>query len=245
MPKERLDKILVFLGCGSRREVDALVRAGRVTAAGQICRAPDAKIDPETDQLTLDGQVLRYQKNRYFMLNKPKGVVSATEDRTEQTVLSLLPARETRGLFPVGRLDKDTEGLLLLTDDGMLGHLLTSPKHHVDKVYLAGIDGDVAADAAERFAAGLSLADGTACRPAVYEQIGKADGLIWARITLREGKFHQVKRMVQAVGGQVVSLKRIAMGGLRLDEALAPGAWRELTTEELRSLQQAAGTPSD
>ena len=244
MARERLDKLLAAHGCGSRKEVGALVRAGRVCVDGAPQRDPGAKIDPAACALTVDGDplILREQRERYFMLNKPAGLLSATEDNFQPTVLSLLPEGERRGLFPVGRLDKDTEGLLLLTDDGSLGHALTAPRRHVDKVYLAHIAGGLDADTAARFEAGITLADGTVCRPARFEETGAEDGLLLARITVHEGRFHQVKRMVQAVGGRVMKLKRLSMGPLTLDEYLAPGEYRPLTADELAALR-AACTP--
>lgn len=248
MARERLDKVLTSLGCGSRREVQTMIRAGRVTVNGQPVRQPACKIDPAEDALTANGQSVRWQSGRYYMLNKPPDVISATEDNFQQTVLSLLPKNLQKGVFPVGRLDKDTEGLLLLTDDGDLGHALTSPRRHVDKVYRTLIHGDIDADAAERFAAGIVLDDGTVCKPAVFEEIGTENELLMAHITLREGKFHQVKRMVCAVGGKVVALKRLSMGSLMLDEKLPPGGWRELTDEELAALKNdvlAKNTKSD
>ncbi len=240
MASERLDKVLAGLGAGSRREIAALARAGKITVNGEICRAPDRKISPEEDKLSVDGQPFQYRAHWYLMLNKPAGVVTATEDNFQRTVLDLLPEQLRRaGVFPVGRLDKDTEGLLLLTTDGAFGHALMSPRRHVPKVYEARFGGTLAPDAAARFAAGLTLADGTLCRAAVLEPIG-ADS---ARVTLCEGKFHQVKRMLRAVGVTVTALRRIRIGALALDPALAPGAFRELREDERAALRTALEAP--
>ena len=236
MPLERLDKLLSSTGRWSRREVKQLVKEGRVLADGRIARACDEKHDPETVSLQVDGQSVRLRARTVLMLNKPAGVVSATEDPRQKTVLDLLPAHLRRlGLFPVGRLDRDTEGLLLLTDDGALAHALLSPKKHVDKVYLARVEGRLTGEDAAAFAGGLTLSDGTVCAPAQLE-ILSSGGECLVRVTLREGKYHQVKRMVAARGAKVLSLKRVAMGPLRLDGSLAPGEWRELTPEEERKL---------
>ena len=235
MPRMRLDKLLAHLNCGSRKEVQAMIRAGRVQVDGVVERDPAAKVDADTAQVALDGQTQSYQAQRYFMLNKPAGVITASRDARHDTVLELFPEKVRHGLFAVGRLDKDTEGLLLVTDDGALSHALMSPTKHVDKVYEAEVDGTLAPDAAARFAAGLTLGDGTVCRPARLEAAPDL-GAAWVRVTLREGKYHQVKRMVAAVGGTVVRLRRIKLGGLLLDPALAPGEYRPLTAEELAAL---------
>lgn len=241
MARERLDKMLAGRGAGSRREVTGMIRGGLVTVNGVPCRDPAQKVDPDADTVCLGGCALRTRRERYVMLNKPGGVITATEDVAQETVLDLLPAAERRGLFPVGRLDKDTEGLLLLTDDGPMGHALTAPRRHVDKLYLAHITGTLRPDAAAQFEAGIVLEDGTVCRPAKLCVLEKPpdDGLTAVEITLREGKFHQVKRMVAAMGGRVVWLKRLSMGPLTLDPELAPGAWRELTDSEIEALRHA------
>lgn len=217
------------------------MRRGRAQVNGKVCCDPASKVDPERDEVRFDGVVQSYQKHRYLLMNKPAGVITAVSDRRE-TVLDLLPESERRGLFPVGRLDKDTEGLLLLTTDGQLCHALMSPRRHVEKVYLAGVSGTLVSDAAERFAAGLTLRDGTVCRPALLEPAGEDCGLSLWRITLREGKYHQVRRMIAAAGGRVETLRRIRVGTLPLPEGLAPGQWRPLLPEELRRLVGHAGT---
>ena len=177
----------------------------------------------------------RYRAQRYYMLNKPMGVITASRDERHDTVLELFPAELRRGLFAVGRLDKDTEGLLLITDDGALSHALMSPNRHVEKEYEAVVDGALAADAVLRFEQGMTLRDGTECKPAKLE-ILETEPELRVRVTLKEGKYHQVKRMIAAVGGTVTALKRLRLGGLWLDKTLAPGEFRELTQEELEKL---------
>ncbi len=237
MANERLDKLLVSTGRWSRSEAKRLVREGRVLADGRVAASAEAKYDPEAVALCVDGEPLQVRKYVYVMLHKPAGVLSATEDGRGETVLDLLPEEyKKRGLFPVGRLDKDTEGLLLLTDDGALAHALLSPKKHVDKVYFARVEGRLTADDCAAFAAGMTLGDGLSCLPAELE-ILSAGERSEALVTLREGKFHQVKRMLAARGTPVTYLKRLSMGALALDESLAPGEWRELTAEELKKLQ--------
>lgn len=230
---ERLDKIISATGKKSRREVREMVRQGRVLVDGKPAPAADMKVDPQTAVILLDGEPLGYEKFTYVMLHKPAGVLTATEDRRQETVLDLLPPElRRRALFPVGRLDKDTEGLLLLTNDGQLAHRLLSPKSHVDKVYYARVDGALEPGDIAAFAAGMTLGDGLECLPAGLEILSPTEALV----TLREGKFHQVKRMLAARGKPVLYLKRLSMGRLRLDPALAPGAWRMLTEEERSAL---------
>lgn len=230
---ERLDKIISATGKKSRREVREMVRQGRVLVDGKLAPAADMKVDPQTAVILLDGEPLGYEKFTYVMLHKPAGVLTATEDRRQETVLDLLPPElRRRALSPVGRLDKDTEGLLLLTNDGQLAHRLLSPKSHVDKVYYARVDGALEPGDIAAFAAGMTLGDGLECLPAGLEILSPTEALV----TLREGKFHQVKRMLAARGKPVLYLKRLSMGRLRLDPALAPGAWRMLTEEERSAL---------
>ena len=230
---ERLDKIISATGKKSRREVREMVRQGRVLVDGKPAPAADMKVDPQTAVILLDGEPLGYEKFTYVMLHKPAGVQTATEDRRQETVLDLLPPElRRRALSPVGRLDKDTEGLLLLTNDGQLAHRLLSPKSHVDKVYYARVDGALEPGDIAAFAAGMTLGDGLECLPAGLEILSPTEALV----TLREGKFHQVKRMLAARGKPVLYLKRLSMGRLRLDPALAPGAWRMLTEEERSAL---------
>ena len=177
MAKERLDKALSSLGCGSRKEVGAMIRAGRAAVNGEIIRDPAYKVTPAEDRLTLGGTPVRWRIGRYYMLNKPPDLVSARVDNLHETVLSVFPEAEQRGLFPVGRLDKNTEGLLLITDDGAFAHALTAPRRHVDKVYAALVEGRLELSAPKRFAEGLTLADGTLCKPAVLKIEGVQDGL--------------------------------------------------------------------
>ena len=232
---ERLDKLLASTGRWSRKEVKELVRQGRVTARGQSVLKPEEKFELN-DEIRVDGQPVCCRKFTYLMMNKPGGLLSATEDKRQRTVLDLLPEQYQRqGLFPVGRLDKDTEGLLLLTNDGELAHRLLAPKSHVDKVYLARVDGHVDEEDVQAFRQGLTLDDGLECMPAGLESLGDGSSCL---VTLREGKFHQVKRMLAHRGKPVEYLKRLSMGSIRLDETLAEGQWRELTEEEVRRLQK-------
>ena len=235
---ERLDKLLAGTGKWSRREVKELIRQGRVWVDGVPARRPEEKCEPGAVGLTVDGERVDCAPFVYLMLHKPAGLLSATEDRRQATVLELLPAElRRRGLSPVGRLDKDTEGLLLLTDDGELAHRLLSPKHHVDKRYYARVDGALGPEDVAAFASGMTLGDGLECLPAGLEPLEPGACIV----TLREGKFHQVKRMLAARGAPVLYLKRLSMGPLVLDEALPVGAFRELTAAETATLRAAAG----
>lgn len=235
---ERLDKILAATGRWSRREVKELVRQGRVQIDGLTAAAPEQKLDPDAAQLLVDGEAVSCRRYTYILLHKPAGVISAVEDSRQETVLDLLPPElKKQGLSPVGRLDKDTEGLLLLTNDGELTHRLLSPKYHVDKVYYARTRGTPAAEDAARFAEGFTLPDGLRCLPAELKLCGEGEVLL----TLREGKFHQVKRMLAACGTPVVYLKRLSMGSLTLENTLSAGEFRHLTQEEIAELRRAAG----
>ena len=230
---ERLDKRLAATGRWSRREARELIRAGRVCIDGVPARAPEDKVD-DNACLTVDGEVLGGPGPVYIMLHKPAGVVSAREDQREKTVLDLLPEEYARaGLFPVGRLDKDTEGLLLLTNDGALSHRLLSPRHHVDKVYLVRTAAPLTEADCLAFRQGVALADGYTCQSADLELL---PGGSEARVTIREGKYHQIKRMMAARGNRVEYLKRLRMGGLSLDPALERGGWRLLTEGEKAAL---------
>ena len=230
---ERLDKLLAGTGKWSRREVKALVRQGLVRVDGRLAASAEDKLDPAAAIITVAGETISLCRFTYVMLHKPAGVLTATEDRKQPTVLDLLPPELRRiGLAPVGRLDKDTEGLLLLTNDGELAHRLLSPKYHVEKRYLARVDGELSATDAEAFARGMTLGDGLECLPAGLELLpGHA-----CIVTLREGKFHQVKRMLAARGAPVLYLKRLSMGPLTLDDSLAAGAYRLLRAEEISAL---------
>ena len=235
---ERLDKLLAGTGKWSRREVKALVRQGLVRVDGRLAASAEDKLDPAVAVVTVAGETISLCRFTYVMLHKPAGVLTATEDRKQPTVLDLLPPELRRiGLAPVGRLDKDTEGLLLLTNDGELAHRLLSPKYHVDKRYFARVDGELSAADAEAFACGMTLGDGLECLPAGLELLpGHA-----CIVTLREGKFHQVKRMLAARGAPVLYLKRLSMGPLTLDDSLAAGAYRLLRAEEILALYRACG----
>lgn len=230
---ERLDKLLAGTGRWSRKEVKELVRTGRVTVDGQTAARPEEKYAPEA-VITVDRERVICGGLYYLMLHKPAGVVSATEDPRQKTVLDLLPEHLRRvGLFPAGRLDKDTEGLLLLTNDGVLAHELLSPKKHVDKTYFVRVDGALDQEDVAAFAAGMTLEDGDTCLSAGLELLERPDE---ALVTLREGKYHQIKRMLAARGKPIRYLKRLTMGPLRLDETLEKGQWRELTAQERRAL---------
>lgn len=235
---ERLDKVLAATGRWSRREVKLLVKQGQVRVNGAAASSAEEKLDPETAAVAVGGQTVVLQKHTYIMLHKPAGVLSATEDSRQKTVLELLPPElRRRGLSPVGRLDKDTEGLLLLTDDGELAHRLLSPKYHVDKRYYAEVDGLLGPADADAFAKGMTLDDGMVCLPAGLELCGSGACIV----TLQEGKFHQVKRMLAFRGAPVRYLKRLAMGPLALDPSLETGAFRELTAAEVSALRKTAG----
>lgn len=235
---ERLDKLLAGTGKWSRREVKALVRQGLVRVDGRLAASAEDKLDPAAAIITVAGETVALHRFTYVLLHKPAGVLTATEDRKQPTVLDLLPPELRRiGLAPVGRLDKDTEGLLLLTNDGELAHRLLSPKYHVEKRYLARVDGELSAADTEAFARGMTLGDGLECLPAGLEVLPDRVCIV----TLREGKFHQVKRMLAARGAPVLYLKRLSMGPLTLDDSLAAGAYRLLRAEEILALYRACG----
>ncbi|MBB6729407.1 pseudouridine synthase [Cohnella zeiphila] len=271
----RLDKMLGHLGYGTRSGVKALVRQGAVTVNGERAKDSGLQIDPERDEVLLDGERVQYREHIYVMLHKPAGYVSATEDNRDRTVLELLDDEANAfAPFPVGRLDKDTEGLLLLTNDGKLAHELLSPRKHVPKTYRALVAGEIAVgeEDVREFAAGVRLDDGYVTLPAQLVTLAVAEGrqesaqpemreamarvasvpalrgaelaaaaamtLSWIELTIREGKYHQVKRMFEAVGKEVLYLRRVSMGPLPLDADLAPGEWRELTEAEVASLRE-------
>jgi 16S rRNA pseudouridine516 synthase len=268
----RLDKMLGNLGYGTRSGIKGLIKQGAVTVNGKQIKDHGMQINPNLDEVALDGEIIAYRDTVYVLLHKPAGVVSATEDNRDRTVIDLLDVDLTvLSPFPVGRLDKDTEGLLLITNDGKLSHELLSPRKHVPKTYCALVAGEVNADDAEAFLKGVTLDDGYVTLPSQLrvldstrnpiapptgareqhaiemtdairlaqnqEELKSANTLSWIELTIHEGKFHQVKRMFEAVGKKVLYLRRIAMGPLRLDPALAPGEWRELTEEEVESLR--------
>ncbi|EAC2499332.1 rRNA pseudouridine synthase [Listeria monocytogenes] len=230
----RLDKLLSHTGFGSRKEVKPLLKSGAVVVNGTIQKDSKTQVNPDKDQVTVHGTPVVYQEFVYFMLHKPQNVVSATEDNVSETVIDLLAQEDTlTNPFPVGRLDKDTEGLLIITNDGTLAHNLLSPKKHIDKTYYAKIDGDVVAEDVTAFADGITLDDGYTCKPARLIIINPNE----IKVTIQEGKFHQVKRMFAARGKTVSYLKRISMGNLQLDESLELGEYRPLTETELAILQ--------
>lgn len=231
--KIRLDKYLVHVGYGTRSSVQKVIRSKKVKVDGEVIIKPETAVNPLTSIVEVNGERMDYQEFYHFILNKPSGYITATEDGRDQTVLDLLEERDqNKEVFPVGRLDKDTEGLLVLTNDGKMAHGLLSPKRHVDKVYYARVAGKITEEDIKIFAEGITLTDGTKYAPGKLEII-TSDEESEIYVTIREGKFHQVKRMVQAVGKEVVYLKRIKMGGLELPEDLSLGTYRMLTKEEL------------
>jgi len=234
----RLDKFLTELQEGTRSQVKDMIRAGRVCVNQVQVKSPDYRVHENTDCVTLDGRKLTYQRYYYYLLNKPAGVVTATRDAHDKTVLDLLSGAAGRNLSPVGRLDKDTEGLLLITNDGALAHRLLSPKKHVPKTYYVRCRGTIDDEGVEQLKQGVDIGDDTPTLPAEVELLTVETDAYSLKLTITEGRFHQVKRMVQAVGGEVVYLKRLTMGSLALDESLPLGAYRALTAEEIQELQQ-------
>jgi 16S rRNA pseudouridine516 synthase len=233
----RIDKLLANVGYGSRKEVKGLLKSGAVKVDEQVVKDAKTQINPQEQEVTVHGEVVSYREFVYLMMNKPQGVISATEDSYQKTVVDLLELEDAvYEPFPVGRLDKDTEGFLLLTNDGQLSHKLLSPKKHVPKTYFARINAPVNEDDMEAFKKGVELDDGYMTKPAVLTILtsGEASEI---ELTIVEGKFHQVKRMFEAVGKKVTYLKRISMGPLKLDESLELGEYRELTEEEVELLQ--------
>lgn len=233
----RLDKYLADMQIGTRSEVKKLIRAGKVQVGGHICKNADEKFDPEQTEVMVEHVLVGYVAYEYFMLNKPKGCVSATEDNRYPTVLDYISQHKRKDLFPVGRLDLDTEGLLLITNDGALAHELLSPAKHIPKTYEAKIDGIVTQADVELFAQGMDIGEKKFTKPAELV-ILKANVISHVQITIYEGKFHQIKRMFEAIDKPVLELKRISMGKLALDEQLAPGEYRSLTEEEIEYLRQ-------
>lgn len=243
----RLDKLVAELTGMTRSQARAVITGGRVCVNGEVKKVIAEHVKEEQDAVTLDGKPLLFQKFVYYMLNKPAGTVSATRDNTADTVLSLLSAedKKKRNLFPVGRLDKDTEGLLLLTDDGMLSHQLISPRKHADKLYFATLAREITEEDIAVFASGMKVDEELTAMPAVLRRLTAQEaagfvpeGSAAAAVTLHEGKFHQVKRMFAATGNEVLYLKRMAMGGVMLDASLKPGDYRPLTEAELSCLQE-------
>ncbi len=256
----RLDKYLADMGLGSRSQIKEAAKKGRIQVNGVVQKQTDRKIQLGKETVTFDGEAVAYVTMEYYMLNKPQGVLSATEDKIYPTVLDLIDEKMRKDLFPVGRLDIDTEGLQLITNDGELAHQLLSPRHHVDKLYFAMVEGELPKDAERQFKEGLVLSDGTPVMPAVLEILDPDDPAarknrpqklpasfdhaekeaeaVPVLITIQEGKFHQVKRMFEALDCRVVYLKRLAMGALKLDESLKTGEYRRLTEEEIACLRK-------
>ena len=232
----RIDKYLANMNVGSRKEVHSLIKKKVVTVNGELVTTPKQQVK-EDDLVVVDGNEIAYQQYHYFLLNKPKGVISATEDRSQQTVISLLKTKDRyQGIAPVGRLDKDTTGLLLLTNDGALAHELLAPNKHVAKVYRAKISGVASEETVKTFASGITLGDGTKLKPAKLEILAqdKVHDLSQIEIQIQEGKYHQIKRMFGAVGMKVLELDRISMGKLSLPTDLKRGQYREITRDKIK-----------
>lgn len=234
--KMRLDKYLVHVGLGSRSEVQKYIKKKKVSVDGIIATKCEMSIVPEEVEVVVNGEKMDYQPFYHFIMNKPQGVITATEDPVHETVLDIMEiCDQNKGVAPVGRLDKDTEGLLVLTSDGQLNHQLLSPKKHVDKVYYAKVQGKVVVEDQKRFEEGVMIGE-YRCMPAQLD-ILKSDDISEVHITIKEGKFHQIKRMMLAVGKEVIYLERIQMGGLTLPEDIERGSYRRLTEEELCRLK--------
>lgn len=233
---ERLDKILASQGLGSRKEVRALIRNGAVAVNGIVQKKEDVRTDGDADDIYVNGKRLCFKRYQYIMMNKPGGVVSASSDSKMRTVVDLVPASLfRRGLFPAGRLDRDTEGLLIITDDGDFAHRMLAPKNHVYKLYEAVVDGSIGEKEIELFKKGICFADGTLCLPAELTVLKQGEHPL-TQVRICEGKFHQVKKMFLAIGREVLYLKRVKIGQLALDETLPAGMCREITSDELKSI---------
>ena len=232
----RLDKFLADMGIGTRSEVKQYIRKGRIKINDQICKTPEYKLSPQTDAVFLDDRRIEYNKFIYIMLNKPRGVVSASNDGRSQTVIDLLGEKGRKDLFPVGRLDKDTEGLLLITNDGDLAHRLLSPKKHVDKIYYVRVAGRLTDEDKTAFREGIDIGDDKPTLPADLSVLASGE-ISEAQVCIREGRYHQIKRMFEALGKKVIYLKRLSMGPLILDEDLPCGSFRELTEQEISLLK--------
>lgn len=233
----RLDKFLCDLQLGTRSHVKEMIKKGSITVNDMIIKKPDYKINESSDTITYMGRILAYQSFYYYMLHKPAGVVTATRDIQDATVMDLLSGALGKDLFPVGRLDKDTEGLLLITNDGELAHNLLSPKKHVAKTYYVECNGMIDADKIKLLEQGVDIGDAELTLPAKAELLSQSDGSYSIDLTIMEGRFHQVKRMITAIGGTVTYLKRISMGSLVLDESLPKGKYRSLTEKEITDLK--------
>ncbi len=234
----RLDKFLADLQIGTRSQVKEFIKKGLITVNGEIITKADFKINENSDIVTCKGNTLSYQKYRYFLLHKPSGVITATKDNHNKTVIDLLSKELSGDFFPVGRLDKDTEGFLLITNDGELSHRLLSPKKHVAKTYYVECSGELTSEKVLQLEQGLHIGDEKPTLPAKVETLKSEKTSYVIKLTITEGRFHQVKRMIQAIGGEVTYLKRLSMGGLELDESLQKGDYRELTQEEVDILKR-------
>ncbi len=233
--KLRIDKYLTDMGTGSRSQIKEHIKKGLVTINGRIVKSAKEKADTQCDNVTFNGELIEYVEYEYYVINKPSGVISATEDPHTPTVVDLIKGAKN-GIFPVGRLDKDTEGLLLITDDGMLAHNLLSPKKHVDKKYYAEVTGTLTSEHIKMVSAGLQVDKNFKALPALLEIIDSNDDVSKCYITLHEGKFHQIKRMMEALGCQVTYLKRLSMGALELPENLSPGEYYKLSAADIKNL---------
>lgn len=235
----RLDKYLCDMQIGSRAEVKGLIKKKHIKVNEETVTKPELKIDTDNDIIKFDDEVINYQEYEYFMLNKPQGVISAANDKSDKTVIDLIKDAKRKDLFPVGRLDKDTEGLILITNDGELSHNLLSPKKHVDKTYFAKVKGHITDEEVLKFKNGLVVDETFTAKPARLEvlEFNANDNTTDIQITIHEGKFHQVKRMFEAVGSKVLYLKRLSMGTLLLDRNLMPGEYRKLSQEEINALK--------
>ena len=239
MGKIRLDKFLADMGLGTRSEVKKEIHKGQVRVNGIPERSPEYKLDIQKDLVEVNGRQISYAQQEYYMLNKPAGVVSATEDKKDMTVLDLIQEKQRKDLFPVGRLDKDTEGLLLITNDGLLAHQLMSPKKHVKKTYFVRVENPVSPEDIKILEEGVDIGEEKRTLPAEISCLSPEKNSLC--LTIKEGKFHQIKRMFQAVDNKVLYLKRLSMGSLTLDETLDPGEYRPLTKEEIERLKDHAG----
>ncbi len=238
MKEMRLDKFLCQCLGISRKEAKDMIRKKQITVNGQQASRPEIKVFPGKDQVYCQEEALSYEEHHYLMLHKPQGVVSATKDASDKTVIDLIHENYKSGLFPVGRLDKDTEGLMLLTDDGELAHRLMAPKRHVPKSYYAEVAGRMGEAEVEAFSGHLDIGGGETAKPGILKILETSDERSKVIITISEGKFHQVKRMVSAVGSRVLYLKRVSIGPLELDEGLALGEYRELTKDEIDQIKE-------
>lgn len=241
MKKIRLDRFLSEMGVDTRAALKELIRGGQVTVNGKTVKKPESRVDAENDAVTVRGERVTYEEFQYFMLNKPQGVVTATRDRCQKTVLDLLLERRRPDISPVGRLDKDTEGLLLLTNDGVLSHRLLAPGRHVPKEYFTVVDGRLGSADQHAFQTGVDIGDGSPTMPAELFILETGE-ISRAIVTIQEGRYHQIKRMFEALDKRVTFLKRLSMGPLKLDENLKPGQYRRLTESEVSELMKLKNT---